>query len=288
MPTIFRDKVVVGGATFNDASLRPAGALYWGIDVLDGWKSSPDLDVTLNKISDVDGEIMGDFQSIGARYLTVAGYVLGESRAASDGLEDVLTNAFRRNVDLILERYEPVPKFVRCRRAGPIVIDPPMDNGWRFTVDLICPDPFKYSVTPVGPYTSGAAGLSSGGRTYPRTYPLVYTTVVSGSENRVVIVNAGTANATPVVSMTGPLVKGGWRLSNDTTGEDLSMDVGLALGDTLTVDFATELVYVNGFLVSPNITGDFWRIVPGTNNIKLYADYDPATTFTISTNSAWE
>ena len=288
MPTIFRDKVVVGSTTFNDALLRPTGAQYWGIDVLDGWKTSPDLDVTLNKISDVDGEILGDFQSTSARYLTVGGYVLAASRAESDGLEDVIANTFRRNTDLILERHEPVPKFVRCRRIGPIEITSPMDNGWRFTVDLICPDPFKYSVTPVGPYSSGAAGLSSGGRTYPRTYPLVYATVVSGSENRVVISNAGTANATPTVTITGPLVRGGWRLSNDTTGEDLSMDVGLSVGDTLTIDFSNELVYVNGFLVGPSILGDFWRIVPGTNIIKLYADYDVSTTFTITTNSAWE
>jgi hypothetical protein len=288
MPTIFRDKVVVGDTTFNDSALRPAGAQYWGIDVLDGWKTSPDMEVKLNKISDVDGGILGDFQSISARYVTVSGYVLAGSRAESDALEDVLANTFRRNADLILERHEPVPKFIRCRRAGPIEITSPMDNGWRFTVDLVCPDPFKYSVDLVGPFSSGAAGLSSGGRTYPRTYPLEYTTVVSGSENRVVLVNEGTANAVPMVTINGPLVKGGWRLSNDTTGEDLSMDVGLVLGDVLTIDFANELVYLNGFLIGPNIIGDFWRIAPGTNVIKLYADYDPSTIFTISTNSAWE
>jgi hypothetical protein len=104
----------------------------------------------------------------------------------------------------------------------------------------------------------------------------------------VVLTNAGTASSAPTVSITGPLVRGGWRLVNDTTGEDLTMDVGLATGDIMEIDFSNELVYVNGFLVSPSIRGDFWRVVPGVNVIKLYADYDPASTFTISTYSAWE
>lgn len=288
MPTIFRDKVVVGTTTFNDAALRPAGAQSWGIDVLDGWKTSPDLDVTLNKISDVDGEVMGDFQSIRSRYLTVGGYVLAESRALSDGLEDVLANTFRRNADLILERYEPVPKFLRCRRVGPIEITSPMDNGWRFTLDLVAPDPFKYSVTPVGPFTAGVAGLSSGGRVYPRTYPLEYTTISSGGANLVTLVNAGTASTAPIISITGPLTRGGWRLSNETTGETLLMDIGLSATDTLDIDFALELVRLNGYVTSPTIKGDFWRVVPGVNIIKLYADYDPASSFTITIYSAWE
>jgi len=288
MPTIFRDKVTVGTTTFNEVGTMPSGAQVWGIDVLDGWKRGPALEYTVNKISDVDGEILGEVQSAKARYMTVSGYVLASSRATSESLEDVLVNTFARNTDLVLARYESIPKFVTCRRVGPIEVTNPMENGWRFTVDLMCPDPFKYSLAPVGPLSAGVAGLSSGGRTYPRTYPLVYTTVVSGSENRVVLTNAGTASSSPTVTITGPLVKGGWRLSNDTTGEDLSMDVGLATGDVLLIDFANELVYVNGFLVGPSVLGDFWRVVPGVNIIKLYADYDPASTFTISVYSAWE
>lgn len=288
MPTIFRDKVTVDTTTFNDLATRPDGAQQWAIDVLDGWKRGPAVEYTLNKVFGVDGEIIGDDTSVRARYLTVGGYVLASSRATSDNLEDLLANTFARGRDLTLVRYEPVPKFVTCRRVGPIEVTPPMDNGWRFAVDLMCPNPFKYSLAPVGPFAAGVAGLSSGGRTYPRTYPLVYTTISSGSENRVVLTNAGTASSPPVITVTGPLVRGGWRLSNDTTGEDLSMDVGLATGDIMVIDFGLELVYVNGFLVSPSVLGDFWKVQPGVNVIKMYADYDPASTFTITTYSAWE
>ena len=288
MPTIFRDKVTVNATTFNDAGTKPPDAQHWAIDVLDGWKVTPQLEYSVNKISDVDGEILSEVQSAKAKYLTVSGYVLAATREQSEMLEDLLVNTFARNTELTLVRHEVVPKFVTCRRVGSIEISNPMENGWRFTVDLMCPDPFKYSLVPIGPYSAGVAGLSSGGRTYPRTYPLEYDTISSGSENRVVLTNAGTAASSPTVTMTGPLVKGGWRLSNETTGQDLSMDVALAVGDTMLIDFANELVYVNGFLVGPSVVGDFWRVVPGVNIIKLYADYDPASTFTITTYSAWE
>lgn len=289
MPTIFQDKVVIGGSTFNDLPSYPSGAQKWAIDVLDGWHRGPGLDFVLNKVSDVDGAILGGTQSAKEKYLTVGGYVLAPTRAQAEGLMDVLVGtAFPRNKDLTLIRYESVPKFMKVRRISPVEMTVPMNNGFRFIVDLLAADPFKYSLAAVGPFSAGVAGLSSGGRVYPRVYPLVYTTVVSGSENRVVLTNAGTVSSPPTVTLTGPLVKGGWRLSNDTTGEDLGMDVALANGDTMLIDFEQELVYVNGFLVSPNILGDFWRVQPGVNVIKLYADYDPASTFTISTFSAWE
>jgi hypothetical protein len=287
MATIWKDVIVlnvVGGDTpvyFNDFFEAPTGAQSWAIDDMPGWDDTPDIDVQLSQVAGVDGEIMGDVQTARARHVIVSGYVKAPDRATSEILRDILVrDAFPRNKDMTLTRYEGVPKFLKVRRSGPIEITPPMPE--------VAQDPFKYSLDPVIA-TAGAAGLSTGGRTYPRTYPLTYT-IVSGSADidRAVVENIGTVASAPIIDLTGPLSKGGWRLSNETTGEDLFLDIGLATTDELDIDFATEVVRLNGFVVNPATGGDFWRVEPGINIIKLYASYDPGTTFTITNYSAWE
>lgn len=290
MPTIFKDKVICNGVTFNDPLALPSGAQRFAIDEMPGWKNGPSIDYTTNKILGLPGEVLNSEQSPKARYMTVGGYVLAATRAQADALADTLVAAaFPLNKDLRLERYEPVPKFVTARRIGPVeVSSQDIGLGFRFSVDLICQTPYKFGVTPVGPLSAGVAGLSSGGRTYSRRYPLQYTAIISSNATSVTLTNAGTAESAPTIVLTGPLVKGGWRLSNETTDEIISMDVGLAFGDVLTIDFGNELVYLNGSLISPNVTGDFFRIVNGPNVLRLYADYDPSAGFTASAFSAWE
>jgi hypothetical protein len=289
MPTIFRDRVTLGALDFNYASGQPADAQVWGVDVMEGWKTSPDMTVYASVLGgERDGEVSGDFAPLQARHLLVGGYVKAATRAQAEALHDIIVrDGVPRNRELLLVRYETVPKFLRVKREGPIETDWPMEDGFRWQVTLRADDPFRYGLTEVSG-SAGTAGQSSGGRRYPRTYPLRYLTVTGGDNNLVVLVNDGTAPTWPVATLTGPLPAGGWRLSNETVGGELRYDVDLQTGDVLDIDFQNEVALLNGFPVSGAITGDFWRVVPGPNVIKLYADEALGAGFTITINPAWE
>lgn len=291
MTTIFRDKVTAGPAnevTFNDAALKPAGAVVWGLDTLEGWDRTPEIDFISTSLGgSVDGEVAAAFAPARARHLLVAGYCMASSRAAAASLYDVLVrDAFPRNREILLTRYEPVPKFLRVRVSAPRQIDPVGPTNFRWVAELTAVDPFRYGLTVISG-SAGVAGQSSGGRTYPRTYPLEYATVTEGSANSVTLVNEGTAGSFPFATLHGP-IEPGWRLSNDTTDKAVQFDIGLGSGDELEIDFRQGTARLNGFPITALITGDFWEVEPGPNIIRLYGTFDPSASFDISANSAWE
>ncbi len=290
MPTIFLDKVTVGDLVFNDITQFPAGVVGrgWGIDVLDGWRKTPPLDAPYTDIGLVDGEIPGEFFAAKGKFLNVGGWVHALSPAVADGLWDQIVLAFRRNEELVLTRYETTPKFMRVRRVTEIERVDTAPEAFRWATTVKAGDPFKYALTP-STGSGGVAGQSSGGRTYKRTYPLTYTTIASGESNQVVLNNIGQADSSRLmVSLNGPLNKGGWRLVNETTNETLKFDIGLLSTDVLEIDFHNEVALLNGAPVTVTIVGDFFRLVPGVNVLKVYADFDPAAGFDAVGYSAWE
>lgn len=298
MPSILRDKVTAtpvdsDTVTFNELASNPLGAVSWGLDTLDGWDKSAPLDVVSVPVGGgVDGEIAGERFSARARYLVVGGWVLGADRVTAETLKDIIVrDAFPRNKLIRLARYEGIPKFLDVKVAGEYNVEQKGPLGFRWNVLVMAPYPQKLDLEPPSNSSgsAGVAGLSSGGRTYPRTYPLTYLASTTGNEdNAVIVYNRGTANTYPVITLTGPLGKGSWRISNETTGEDIRFDVGLGAGDTMLIDFKNQVALLNGSLVTSTITGDFWEVVPKANTIKLYGDYDPAASITVTIESAWE
>lgn len=294
MATIFGDRieVLVDGVTtvFNDPVAMPSGIVSWGIDTLLGWDETSELDVVSTPIGGgADGEIVSDFFSARARHMIIGGWVFADSRESADAAWDLIARAaFPRNKDIVLTRFEPTPKFVTLRVSDRREKSPAFPYGFRWNCPVMAPSPFKFDPNPVSGGPVGVAGQSSGGRFYPRTYPLTYTVTTSGSENSFTLVNAGTANAYGVFTIHGPLVKGGWRLVNDTTGEYIRFDVALSASDVLTIDFANRVALLNGYAVTASISGDFWPVVPGANVIRLFGDYDPAVSVSGTIYSAWE
>jgi hypothetical protein len=290
MPTIFRDKVTAGSVTFNDPLARPAGALSWGCDTLEGWSDTPEIDVVSTpQGGHTDGEVAGDFFPASARHMIVGGWGNAATRADAESLSDVIIrDAFPRNQLIRLTRYESVPKFLDCRVSDKRTIQWVGPYSFRWVVPVMAPNPFKFGLTPEIGGPVGVAGQSTGGVAFPITFPFSFTTISAGSENSIILVNRGTASSFPVVTLHGPLVKGGWRLSNDTTGDDIRFNVGLGATDVLVIDFGAQTALLNGAVVTSSITGDFWSVVTGPNVIKLYADFDPAASLSATVYSAWE
>jgi hypothetical protein len=296
MPTILGDKVTcvssAGSVAFNNSASLGAdwpGAMKVCIDDLPGWSDTVDLNVISVPRGFGDGAYTASRFPARSRLVTVAGYAVAPSRATLDTLWDRLASyAFPQDVDITLTRFEPVPKYVVARLAGPIELVQYHGNegGLRFETTLLCSDPFKYDAVSTLSGSSGVAGVSTGGRTYKRVYPLVYGTTAQGSGNQVILVNIGTAPALPVFTIHGPL-SSGWRLENSTTGAEESFDITLSTGDTLVVDNGAKQAYLNGSLVNGLLNGDWWTLSRGSNIVKLFGDYNATASFTVTAVSRW-
>jgi hypothetical protein len=296
MATLFRDTVEIGptdgtAVVFNDALQKPAliGVGEWGADILDGWDETFDIEADFEDRSVADGAVSGEFFPAKAKALIVGGYVTAATRTVAQQLWDIIVrDAFPRNQDLTIIRHEPVPKQMIVKVTGKRTIQWIGPLSFRWGVPVMAEDPFKYALAPDAD-NAGVAGQSTGGRTYPRKYPLKYNTVLSGTANAATITNTGTGDSQRfIVDITGPLARGGWRLTNESTGAFIRFDVALLATDTLTVDFKRGVALLNGYPVTASITGDFFALQPGPNVLKLYGDYDPAAGFTIVAYSAWE
>jgi hypothetical protein len=296
MATLFRDTVEigpVGGAAvvFNDPLQLPAviGVGEWGADIMDGWDDTFDVTAEFIDRGAVDGAVSSEFFPARARSMIVGGYVTAATRAVAHQLWDIIVrDAFPRNKEILIVRHEPIPKQMTVKIAGKRDIEWTGPLAFRWGVPVVAEDPFKYALAPdVG--SAGVAGQSTGGRVYPRKYPLHYDTVLSGTANSVIIVNEGTGDAQRfTVTITGPLTLGGWRLANETNDSYIRFDVGLLSTDTLEIDFNRGVALLNGYPVTASITGDFFTLQAGVNVLKLYGDYDPAAGFTVVAYSAWE
>lgn len=289
MSTIFRQKVVSNTVTFNDA--LPANAFNFGLDIMDGWKDTGDPEESSVELGSYrDGSSAASFFPVRNKFVTLGGYVVASSTENAEVLADVLVReAFPRNTKFQFSRYEAVPKFMNMRRSAPVEFDwQVVQNGFRWTTVLMAEDPFKYALSSQVSAT-GTVGTSTAGHTFPVTFPMTFGSTSTGSLAGAGFLNAGTADSSNFTAvLSGNLVKGAWRLSNDTTGESIGFNVAVSTTDSLVIDFHEETALLNGYPVSTDYVGSFWRLVPGNNVVRLYAEYDASATVTITAYSAWE
>lgn len=284
MPTIYRDKVVLNGLTFNDPTSP------FRMDLMDGWGSTVDLDVVVSARGNSDGGVWGSRFPAKEKYIILGGYCLAPTRSEAASRWDQLVRAFRRNDELLLQRYEPIPKQMKVKLASRIEPEVGGDYGeaFRFTATVVAEDPFKYSVEETA---TAAIGISAGGvagRSYPRTYPLTYT-AIEGADDFATFNNLGTADTAPLSRIIGPLPPGSWRILNDTTGSSLAFNIGILEGQILEIDHREHEAFLNGFPVTSKKSGEWWRLVPGVNKLRLMAgDYNPTASYTAIARSAWE
>lgn len=292
MSTILGDLVEFshssGGCTLNDPTLVDwAGAIKVCIDNIDGWRETVDLNVSRVQRGVGDGDYVASRFAKKSRVLIIEGYILAPDRASTDELFDALVNnAFPEDTDITITRHEPVPKYVVGRLAGPIEDTQYIPGGMRWSTTILCPDPLKYDALNVISGSSGVSGISSGGRTYPRTYPLSYNLVAGGEGNQITVYNAGTARTPPIIVVTGPL-PAGWRIESVTTGETSSFDVDLSALDELEIDMGLKTAKLNGEPINGLLVGGWLTLVPKTNVLRLYGNYDPAAQISLTAKSAW-
>lgn len=81
--------------------------------------------------------------------------------------------------------------------------------------------------------------------------------------------NEGTAESYPVITVHGDHTDG-FDLINDTTGKTLTYNETLDAGDYVEFDFYNHTAVKNGVTnVLAKVSGDWWYIDPGTNDIRI-------------------
>jgi hypothetical protein len=113
----------------------------------------------------------------------------------------------------------------------------------------------------------------SGGITLPDTFALTFGASSGGSATAT---NSGTTSTAPIVTFTGPMTNP--RLSNDTTGQVMGLDIELGSGDEITVDMRARTIVQGGSTNRMSVkTADskFWSLALGENLLRLSAtSYD--------------
>lgn len=133
--------------------------------------------------------------------------------------------------------------YGRVRRRA-ITMDPNYVYGRAVaTLEFYCPDPRVYN-DQLSSYP--ISSIAAFGRTYNRTYPLQYVTVLPGSTGSVTVTNQGNYETWPQLTIAGsscaaPVI------TNLTTGDVLSFpNLVLGSADTLVIDSDLRTVTING------------------------------------------
>lgn len=291
MPTIYKQRVEAGPLVFNVPGSELAGVLSWGVDVMDGWKDTSSPDVISTDLGNLnDGVELGDWFPARARFIVLGGWVYCASEAEAEQVHtQIVRDGFPRNAEVDLVRYESTARYARVRRADKFETDwSAVQNGFRWQTTVIARDPLLYSRDAIEE-SAGVAGQSSGGFTFPLTFPFVFGGASASVADTVSVFNRGSATSPSLIAtLTGPLLQGGWRLRNDTTDQEIAFNTAVGVGEELVIDMRNQLATLNGFALTAGYEGEFLSLAPGSNDIRLYADFDPSAGVTILAESAWE
>lgn len=293
MGSIFKDKIVMahssGGCAFNDPAMTDwPGAFQVSVDTLGGWRETAEPNVSRTQRGVGNGDYVAPHFALKSRMLSIGGLIHAPTRLLVDQMFDLLVvNGFPPDLDIQLTRYEPIPKYVKCRLAGKIEDPQYTPQGMRWEATLLCPDPLKYDAVNTISGSAGVSGVSTGGMTLPLTLPLIFNVSANGSGNQIIVYNAGTVTSFPVISVHGPLPTG-WRVENSTTGDIMSFNIGLGSSvDNLVIDTYNKTALLNGSPITGLLVGTWIGLAPKSNTLRLFGNFDPAAGFSVLGKSAW-
>lgn len=242
------------GATGSAGALLLGAGTPYDVQELDGWDDLPTYSLTDVMRPSQAGAWPGPMYPQ-TRVITIT----LDASGTVNGIGTVTTAQYSANLDALRLATNPgsdttaeVPfavrqagriltASVRCQqRAMPTTqgyASPGLDN---ITLQLVATDPRRYAQAVQTASCTPAA--SSGGLTYPITYPLTWGTVTS--PGTLTITNSGDYNTPPVFTITGPCSIPS--ITRQDTGQQVLFDVTLSATDVLTVSPLDSSVTLNG------------------------------------------
>lgn len=254
-----------------------------------------EFDIPLPEISGI-----ADFQTlIGKSYFTIEGIMYPDDEVAFDRGRDALRKACSLDYNQAdLNTDDGFLPYSWGQTGGdrmlwvkPLYVDiPESTQGLVQPFRILCKvkRPVIYSATPVtgfvglvsNPVSSGNASLSF---TLPRA--LGATTYANNGQ----ILNAGDLATYPAFTITGPCANP--RVTNNTTGEFIQVNVTLSPGDNLTIVYDEEHIAINrnGVSVYGQLaTGStLFKLKPGVTTFTFAGATDPSAQVNYSFYSAW-
>ena len=165
------------------------------------------------------------------------------------------------------------------RLNGPLEVRRISPVSAQARVSLIAHDPFFKSALSLD---AGTSTITTG-LTIPFTIPA---TITSPNRFDTTIDNEGDVPTGPVIEIDGPCTNP--VLANITSGKILGVNVVVPTGGVLTIDMGLRTItLVSGGSTSNllgSMTGVFWELLPGTNDVSIYSQ-DPSNPF--DTTISW-
>lgn len=273
-------------------NVRDNDGVEWVVEGEDGWSSSPPVRPTVAERSTGDGAWAGP-GFYGARVITLAGRALATDRLSMlNAKERIKAAVGPRNLVPLQVDEAHLSRVAQVRLTDKIEISDRGAHSFAWQLILTAPDPRRYSVDEMEA-TAILPTTSTGGRTYPRTYPMAYGSAVVGGSGSANLTQLGDFDETPaVVTFTGPLINPS--VAHVQTGRTLTFELTLAAEETLVVDLGEQTALLNGSASRANTIspGSAWfLLVPGANELQFRgqagtpAEIQP--TMTVTASSAW-
>lgn len=180
-----------------------------------------------------------------------------------------ISRALRDGADVTGNDDDGIPKTVHSRRSGSWKIADLGLTSVQYQATVRCADPYRYG--PAVTVTTGLATAGSGGLVYnlfDGTGKLEFGTV--GATGRVSLANAGSQDAWPVYTITGPML-GGVSITDIGAGRQIVYVGDVPSGAKLVIDTTTGRAKLNGSDRTGQLTVKQWSSVPpfGTATIQF-------------------
>lgn len=296
-PITYPSRLLYPGTTEREFSLSPIAigdlllnatdenGTRWVVQKFDGWGSPASSAVFTQRARGHGSTASEAFYR--DRVMVIEGLILTEAPELLSAALDLL------NASVTLEQFTMIVsetgyvRHVLAQRQGEVLVSRFNNRQARFSIQVVAKDPRKFGdlITVSTPLPS-----SSGGRTYPATYPITYT---GSTETGVVrLTNTGNTQAPVWLRVDGPVPAGGWTVTHVGKRQTLTFATSLALtsGEFITVDMDRREVLAQGQAARAGyVTSRGWfSLDPGVNDIAFSAaNYSATAQLTVTTKPAW-
>lgn len=277
-PAFYGSTFTLGGITINGGT--DANGCDWILTKETGWFGSPAIKTARVDKPASRGLFRGN-EFRGGRVMTLEGTLSAPNvnalRAAQRAIGGICPNPHLQYPLTVVEE-SGLSLYANVALDGEILTTPISALSVDFSIQLVAPDPRKFSANPTTLSTLLASG-GVGGVLYPVMYPVSYGP--AGVPGALTLTNHGTADADPVCVLTGPLTNPA--LIRADTGDTVTYHDTLGATDTVTIDFGTGDVTLNGENRRPLVSALQWFEVPAQSSINLlFRSANVADTGTLS------
>lgn len=260
----YGSQFIIGGITINGST--DANGCDWILTKETGWFGSPAIKTARTDKPAARGLYRGN-EFRGGRVMSLEGTVSAPNvnalRAAQRAVAGICPDPHAQYPLTVIEE-SGYSSYANVALDGEILTTPVSALSVTFSIQLVAPDPRKFSSNPTTLSTLLASG-GSGGVMYPVTYPVSYG--VPGVPGALQLTNHGTADADPLCVLKGPLTSP--LLIRGDTGDTVTYNGTLSATDTLVIDFNTGNVTLNGVNRRSLVSALNWFSIPANSSISL-------------------